>query len=85
MAGSPLIKLGGLLLKPALGSLRTMMDPSQEGAAPLLGVNGLMYIGHGRSNALAVENAVRVADEASRAGVLQSIREEISRRVPTKE
>jgi phosphate acyltransferase len=85
MAGSLPVKLGGLLLKPALGDLRTMMDPSQEGAAPLLGVNGLMYIGHGRSNALAVENAVRVADEASRAGVLQSIRDEISRRPLTKE
>ncbi|HJS18732.1 MAG TPA: phosphate acyltransferase PlsX, partial [Anaerolineales bacterium] len=32
-------KLGGALVRPALGSIRKMLDPSQEGAAPLLGVN----------------------------------------------
>src|SRR6266498_2078625 len=42
-------KLGGALVKPALGSIRKMLDPSEEGAAPLLGVNGLVFIGHGRS------------------------------------
>ncbi len=44
-----------------LGSIKKMLDPSEEGAAPLLGVNGLVFIGHGRSDALAIKNAVRVA------------------------
>ena len=49
------------------------MDPSEEGAAPLLGVNGLVFIGHGRSDANAIKNAVRVAKNAVEAEILKSI------------
>jgi glycerol-3-phosphate acyltransferase PlsX len=80
MAGSPLVKLGGALVRPALQSLRKLLDPSEEGAAPLLGVNGLVFIGHGRSNAIAIKNAIRVARQAVEADVLGHIREDISRR-----
>src|ERR1051325_5958369 len=54
-------KVGGALVRPALGSIRKMLDPSEEGAAPLLGVNGLVFIGHGRSDTQAIQNAIRVA------------------------
>ncbi|HQO37880.1 MAG TPA: phosphate--acyl-ACP acyltransferase, partial [Candidatus Omnitrophota bacterium] len=37
------------------------IDYSEYGGAPLLGVNGVVIIGHGRSNAKAVKNAIRVA------------------------
>jgi glycerol-3-phosphate acyltransferase PlsX len=67
-------KLGGLLVKPALKGIKKMMDPSEEGAAPLLGVNGLVFIGHGRSDAIAIKNAVRLANNAVKANVLESIR-----------
>ena len=67
-------KLGGLLVKPALKGIKKMMDPAEEGAAPLLGVNGLVFIGHGRSDANAIKNAVRVANNAVKANVLESIR-----------
>jgi glycerol-3-phosphate acyltransferase PlsX len=67
-------KIGGLLVKPALSGIKKMMDPSEEGAAPLLGVNGLVFKGHGRSDVLAIKNAIRVANEAVKAGVLDSIR-----------
>jgi glycerol-3-phosphate acyltransferase PlsX len=67
-------KLGGLLVKPALKGIKKLMDPSEEGAAPLLGVNGLVFIGHGRSDANAIKNAVRVANNAVKANVLESIR-----------
>ncbi|HEY5270402.1 MAG TPA: phosphate acyltransferase PlsX [Anaerolineales bacterium] len=67
-------KLGGLLVKPALMGIKKMMDPAEEGAAPLLGVNGLVFIGHGRSDAIAIKNAVRVANNAVKANVLESIR-----------
>jgi glycerol-3-phosphate acyltransferase PlsX len=66
--------LGGLLIKPAMGSVKKLMDPSEEGAGPLLGVNGLVFIGHGRSDAIAIKNAVRLAKEAAESGVLGSIR-----------
>ena len=68
------VKLGGLLVKPALKGIKKMMDPAEEGAAPLLGVNGLVFIGHGRSDAIAIKNAVRVANNAVKANVLESIR-----------
>ncbi len=66
-------KIGGLLVKPALSGIKKLMDPSEEGAAPLLGVNGLIFIGHGRSDANAIKNAVRVANNAVNANVLESI------------
>lgn len=79
--GSLFIKLGGLMVRPALRSLRKLMDPSEEGAAPLLGVNGLVFIGHGRSDAYAIKNAIRVAKQAVEANVLTSIRDEIAKNV----
>ncbi len=71
--GNLLTKIGGLLVKPALGSIKKLLDPSEYGAAPLLGVNGLVFIGHGRSDAIAIKNAVRVAKDAVEAGVLEAI------------
>ncbi len=80
-SASPLARLGGWLVKPTLQSLRAMLDPSHEGAVPLLGVNGLVFIGHGRSDALAIKNAVRVAKQAVEAGILNSIRDDIARQM----
>jgi glycerol-3-phosphate acyltransferase PlsX len=54
-----------------------MLDPSEEGAAPLLGVNGLVFIGHGRSDAQAIQSAVRVAKEAVEAKVLEAMKSAI--------
>ncbi len=76
-AGNLPTKIGGLLVRPALGSIRKMLDPSEEGAAPLLGVNGLVFIGHGRSNALAMQSAVRVAKNAAETNVLEAIKSAI--------
>jgi glycerol-3-phosphate acyltransferase PlsX len=80
MAAPPWVKLGGALVKPALQSLRDLLDPSQEGAAPLLGIDGLVFIGHGRSDAVAIKNAIRVARNAVEAQVVASIRDDIARR-----
>lgn len=70
-------KLGGALVRPALGSIRKMLDPSEEGAAPLLGVNGLVFIGHGRSDAHAIQSAIRVAKNAAEAKVLAAMQSAI--------
>lgn len=71
-------KIGGALVKPALGSIKKMLDPSEEGAAPLLGVNGLVFIGHGRSDAVAITNSVRVAKNAVEARVIDAIKSAIA-------
>lgn len=72
--GNPATKLGGLLVKPALSSLKKLMDPGEQGAAPMLGVNGMVFIGHGRSDAFAIKNAVRVAKEAVDVRVLDAMK-----------
>jgi len=72
--GGPLVLLGGMLVRPALGKIRKLLDPSEQGAAMLLGVNGLVLIGHGRSDAAAIKNAVKLAKHAVEAGMLDSIR-----------
>jgi glycerol-3-phosphate acyltransferase PlsX len=75
-------KLGAFLAMPAFNHLRTMIDPSETGAAPLLGIDGLVFVGHGRSNAYAIQNGIRVAREAVQTDLLSSIssaiREQIS-------
>jgi glycerol-3-phosphate acyltransferase PlsX len=66
--------LGGLLAAPALRRMAKQLDPSEIGGAPLLGVNGVVIIGHGRSDANAIKNAIRQANQAAAGGVIQSIR-----------
>ncbi|HKI54511.1 MAG TPA: phosphate acyltransferase PlsX [Anaerolineales bacterium] len=75
--GGLLTKIGGLLIRPAMGRVRKLMDPSEFGAATLLGVNGLVFIGHGRSDTRAVQVAVRVAKEAVEAKALDGIKSAI--------
>jgi glycerol-3-phosphate acyltransferase PlsX len=80
----PLALLGGMLVRPALGRVKQMLDPSEHGAAPLLGVNGLVFIGHGRSDAIAIKNAIRVAKEAAEADVLNRLRNAIETSLATR-
>ena len=75
--GGPLAILGGALIRPAMGKVRKLLDPSEEGAAPLLGVNGLVFIAHGRSDAVAIKNAIRVAKEAVESNVLDAMKSAI--------
>ena len=56
-------KIGALLTKGAFDDLKKRMDYSEYGGAPLLGVKGGCIVCHGRSNAKAIKNAIRVARE----------------------
>ena len=81
----PLVaKIGGALVRPTLRKIKKMLDPEEEGAAPLLGVNGLVFIGHGRSNEIAIKNAIRLAKNAVETGVLESIRTAIEQSIKEK-
>lgn len=66
--------LGAALLKPTFKKLYKAYDPAEIGGALLLGVNGMVIIGHGRSDAKAVKNAIRQARDAVKADVVQAIR-----------
>lgn len=71
---NPLTMLGGALAMPAFRHVKKILDYSEYGGAPLLGVNGVVIIGHGRSNATAVKNAVRVAKRAVETHLIETIR-----------
>jgi phosphate acyltransferase len=71
-------RVGYLFAKPAFDAFRKRTDYSEFGAAPLLGVNGGCFIGHGRSNAHAIQNAIRRATEFSAARLDQKIRDKIA-------
>ena len=62
-------------LLASLLRLRTHVDYAEFGGAPLLGVNGPVFIAHGRSDARAIATGIRIAAQASRSGYVQSIRE----------
>jgi glycerol-3-phosphate acyltransferase PlsX len=61
---TPLRKLGALLLKPAFKAISDKSNPESRGGAPLLGVNGIVYIGHGSSSRVAVKNAMKVVRDS---------------------
>jgi glycerol-3-phosphate acyltransferase PlsX len=62
-------KIGGALLKPKLRPLRDSVDYRKTGGALLLGVAGEVVIAHGRSDAEAIVNAIKVAHRAVESGV----------------
>ncbi len=64
-------------LRSSLGSMREKIDYAEYGGAPLLGVNGVMIIAHGRSDAKAISNAVRVARRMVETDFNRHITEEI--------
>ncbi len=67
--------LGGLLARPALRRVGNRLDPNEVGGAPLLGVNGIVIIAHGRSNAYAIKQAIGQARSAAEQGIVEAIRE----------
>jgi len=74
-------KLAGLLGKPAFRRVYRRVDPFEIGGAPLLGVNGVVIIGHGRSNAVAIKNAIGQARRAVAGSIVAAIRDGLQDRV----
>src|SRR5579864_302329 len=73
-------KLGYVLSRDAYRDFRKRVDYSEYGGAPLLGVKGVNIICHGRSNANAIKNAIRVAAEFAAGKVNQQIAAEVDGR-----
>ena len=72
---SPLFAPAALLLKPALRRALKRLQYEEYGGANLLGVNGVVVIAHGRSDALAIKNALRVARAAATSGIIATMRQ----------
>ncbi len=76
---SPVAMVGAGLMKLGLGNLRKLADYSEFGAAPLLGVNGLVMICHGRSSPKAIKNAIKATAREVEHDILSAMIKELSR------
>lgn len=73
-------KIGGLLVKSNLKTLKARLDYSEYGGAPLLGLKNLTLISHGSSDAKAVANALHVAYTASEKRIVEITKEALEKR-----
>jgi phosphate acyltransferase len=72
-------KVGGLLIRPRVRELRDRIDWREFGGAPLLGIDGVAVVAHGRSDARAMKNAIRVTRDAVENGLVGKIRAEVGK------
>src|SRR5271165_60045 len=71
-------RLGALLARSAFKDFKKRVDYSEYGGAPLIGVKGVCIITHGRSNANAIKNSIRVAVEFATGRINQQIEDELA-------
>jgi glycerol-3-phosphate acyltransferase PlsX len=74
---SPLAIAGAMLMKSRLQHIRKLADYTEYGGAPLLGVNGVVMIGHGRSSPKAIKNAIRATIQEVEHNILAAMIQEI--------
>lgn len=72
-------KVGGALIRPRVRSIRDRIDWREFGGAPLLGIDGVAVVAHGRSDARAMKNAIRVTRDAVQNGLVGKIRAKVGR------
>ena len=72
-------KLAAAVLRPGLRKIGRRLDYAEYGGLPLLGVNGSAIISHGRSDAKAIKNALRVARQTAETGVAGAIAEGLAK------
>ena len=70
-------KVGGALIRDGVQRLRSAIDWREFGGAPLLGIDGVVVVAHGRSDARAIKNAIRVTKEAVENQLVRKIRAEV--------
>lgn len=71
-------KMGGLLLSSTLKEAFKKLDYEEYGGSPLLGVNGISIISHGRSRHRAIKNSLKVCYNISKEGVIDRFKEHLS-------
>ncbi len=75
---NPILRLPYLPLRKVMKPLRKSMDYAEIGGSPLLGLNGLATICHGRSNAKAIKNALLQTEFALSRNLVQATRESVA-------
>lgn len=79
---SPFFLTAALLMKPALRRALKRLQYEEYGGAYLLGVNGVVVIAHGRADASAISNAMRVAKIAAESGLIETMRASLGTTAP---
>jgi glycerol-3-phosphate acyltransferase PlsX len=74
-----LARIGAGLMKPVFRGVKRKLDYAEYGGMPLLGVNGVVIISHGKSSSRAIKNAVLAAERFVTGGVNDRIRQRIER------
>jgi glycerol-3-phosphate acyltransferase PlsX len=77
LRSSWLTSIGALLARPAFRRVREKINPDEVGGAPLLGVNGVVIVGHGSSDKISIKNAIRQARLAFEGNVVGHITQEM--------
>ena len=72
-------KLGGMLIRSDVRRLRARIDWREFGGAPLLGIDGVAVVAHGRSDARAIKNSIRVTRDAVENQLVGKIRAEVGK------
>ena len=70
-------KLGALLVKDSLKDVKKLLDPSEVGGTPFLGISKPVLKAHGSSDARAIRNAVFRAEEYARSGIIADVEAQI--------
>jgi glycerol-3-phosphate acyltransferase PlsX len=78
MRGSILEKLGAWLMRPALRRFKHRSDYAETGGAPLIGIDGVVIVCHGGSDARAIKNAVLTAGEYAKIDLRSEIERSMS-------
>ena len=61
------------MARPAFDKVKSHLDPDEVGGAPLLGVNGVVIVAHGRSSAIAIKRAIEQARRVAKNEVVEAI------------
>jgi len=74
-------KLGALFLKPLFLKLKKKTNPDEFGGVPLLGINGIVLVSHGKSSSYAIFNAIKNAQNLVSQNIIEKIRYDIEKSV----
>ena len=72
-------------MRKAMGPVRKKMDYAEVGGSPLLGLNGICVIAHGRSDARAIKNAILMAQRSIDGNLVEAIRLSLEAEMPVAE
>ena len=78
LTATPVRKMGAMMAKGAFKTIKSRMDPDAYGGAPLLGLNGNVFIAHGSAGATAFNNAIRMTARAFEHHINEQMTEAIS-------